>query len=113
MAKQSMVRETLTAGPSSPFPGATTAQLGVPPPPLPGKAADVPAGEPRHRVSWWVFVLGILTFLAGAWLLFIEDGTQVRSTLQPLPPRSEAPAPAIACSAKPRVGNAAWLRYTN
>ena len=45
--------------------------------------------EPRHSVSLWWFLAGFLALIAGAYLLFIEDGAQVRTQL---PPRTEAPS---------------------
>jgi membrane-bound lytic murein transglycosylase B len=92
MAKQTMIRDPLAAPQAGFTQGLAPNQAGMPPPPLPGKAVPSAETANRHRVSWWVFLLGFLALAAGLYLLFIEDATQVRSTLQPLQPRSEAPA---------------------
>ena len=55
--------------------------------------------ERRHTVSIWLILFGVLSFLAGCYLLFIEDNAQMRTTLPPLPSRSEAPGrPALAAN---------------
>ncbi len=97
MAKQPMMKDPMATSPGGPQPGLTPAQMGSAPP-LPGKPVGAPAAtEQRHRVSWWVFLIGLLAFAGGVYLLFIEDDAQVRRTLQPFQPRSEAPArPALA-----------------
>ena len=43
----------------------------------------------RHTVSFWFYLLGLLAFLLGCFLLFMEDSVQPRSTLPALSPRTE------------------------
>ncbi len=87
MAKQPMLKDPLMSG----FPSGMAQGPSVAIPPLPGAAAAALKPERRHTVSIWIFLLGFMALAAGAYLLFIEDATQYRQTLQPLPPRTEAP----------------------
>ena len=59
--------------------------------------------EKRHTVSIWLILLGVFAFLCGCVLLFLEDGSQIRTTLPPLLPRSEAPAPKRFTTIEPAV----------
>ena len=93
MAKQPMLKDPLTSG----FPSGMAQGPSVNIPPLPGTSAAPVKAERRHTVSIWLFLLGFIALASGVYLLFIEDATQYRQTLQPLPPRTEAPGrPALA-----------------
>ena len=58
------------------------------------KSTAIPiVAERRHTVSIWLLLLGVLAFIVGCVLLFMEDGSSsLRTTPPPLKPRSEAPA---------------------
>lgn len=45
--------------------------------------------EKRHTVSLWFYLAGALAFLIGCYLLFMEDGSQPRTVLPTLSPRTE------------------------
>ena len=52
-------------------------------------SADSEVIDKRHTVSLWFYLLGALAFLGGCYLLFVEDGTQVRSLSPNVSPRTE------------------------
>ncbi len=63
--------------------------------PLPAStlaAAAGPVETPRrHGVSGWYYVVGVIAFLLGCYLLYLEDSTMVRTVLPATAPRTILP----------------------
>lgn len=68
--------------------------------PLPASTHATAAGPvdtpQRHAVSAWYYLAGVVAFLVGCYLLYLEDSTQSRTLLPATAPRTDLP------DAKPR-----------
>lgn len=96
MARQTIIPDAMATGQ---IPPAGAVKPAMPPP--------LPKLERRHTMPLWVFLLGFLALAGGVYLLFLEDGSQVRHLQSPRSestprPGSVFPAFAAAKPATPR-----------